>query len=587
MAKKTGGSPAQIRLIGSRAGISGLGRGDDSATGLHPFIGRTGLDGEEAYRDISRIIHTRRQGRGAFYTPASAAEFMAAWVLESAPQTVLEPSFGDGTFLHALNKVSSEMEKTPPRLIGVEIDEQAFSRTVESGVIQPSDAILDDFLRVNPIEVDAVIGNPPYVRLRHMTAMEAGVAMDAVSAQLGIDMEPSGSLWMPFVAHAVPFVRRGGRLALVLPLDATYVRYARPLWAYLASQFGELQVIRSRERVFPNILQDVIILMASNKGATCNTVGYRAYLQIRDFLMDSPEVEADIEVAAIVEGERPFVWAHIKPELRELLTHVIEPNTVPARKMARFNIGYIAGDKSFFHPSNDARSRFGLTDESLVRTVSSSRSLRGAGLYTSRMPDASIDNLFYPLAGDSGMSDSDLAYVRYGVQLGVDQRYKCRVRDPWYIVPYVKSPDVVLTVFTERPILAVNDDGIAASNSLLCGYLDGIDAPSFAARWYTSVTLLHIETEVHSLGGGVMIMVPRETGNIRIVSHVNAPRAGLEEVDRHLAMGDVEGAYKAGDRVVLKETLGLNDSDLELVYEGIASLAHWRTSARAVRNGHG
>ena len=392
---------------------------------------------------------------------------------------------------------------------------------------------------------------------------------------------------MPFVAHTVPFVRSGGRLALVLPLDATYVRYARPLWSYLASQFGELQVVRSRERIFPDILQDVVILMASDKGTTCNTVRYRAYPQIADFLMDSPEVEVDISISSIVEGKRPFVWAHVRPELRQLLDNVIAPNIVPTREMGRFNIGYIAGDKSFFHPSIEARTEFGLQAESLVRTLSSSRSLRGAGLYTSGMPDHTIDNLFFPVVDKSGISDSDLAYIRHGEQLGVDQRYKCRVRDPWYIVPYVKSPDVVLTVFSERPILAVNDDQIAASNSLLCGYLDGIDAQSFAARWYTSVTLLHIEAEVHSLGGGVMIMVPRETGNIRIVNRADVPKSGLAEVNRRLAVGDVEGAYRVGDSVVLKETLGFTDSDLDLLYEGIASLTYWRTSARAFNGPQG
>ena len=534
----------------------------------------------------SITLPSRQRARGAFYTPSSAAEFMAAWILEGTPQTVLEPSFGDGTFLEALNRVSTELRRTPPRVIGVEIDKEPFARTLASGVLQPSDAILNDFLRVRPIEVDAVIGNPPYVRLRHMAASESTVAMAAAAAQLGFDMDPSGSVWMPFVAHAVPFIRRGGRLALVLPLDATYVRYARPLWAYLASQFGALQVIRSRERVFPDIMQDVVILMASDKGATCNVVRYLAYRQVADFLMDSPEVEVDIPISAIAEGRRSFVWAHLKPELRQLLDTTISPNLIPTKKVARFNIGYVAGDKSFFHPSSDTRARFDLRDWSLVRTLSTSRSVRGAGLYTSGMPDYAIDSLFFPLVDQSGVSDSDRAYIEYGEQLGIDQRYKCRVREPWYIVPYVKKPDVVLTVFTERPILVVNDGCVAASNSLLCGYLNDIDAPSFAARWYTSITRLYIEAEVHSLGGGVMILVPRETGNIRIVNHAGILTSGLAEVNRRLTAGDVEGAYRVGDSTVLKGTLDLTDTDLDMVYEGIATLAHWRTSARAL-NGSG
>ena len=118
--------------------------------------------------------------------------------------------------------------------------------------------------------------------------------------------------------------------------------------------------------------------------------------------------------------------------------------------------------------------------------------------------------------------------------------------------------------------------------ALLCGYLERIDASSFAARWYTSVTLLHIEAEVHSLGGGVMILVPRETGNVRIVNHPSIPKSGLTQIDRLLAAGDVEGAYRSGDEVVLKRTLGLSDADLDLLHDGIATLAHWRTSARTL-----
>ncbi len=536
--------------------------------------------------DTIKTRASQQRLRGAFNTPSLAANFMATWILKSNPHTVLEPCFGEGTFLHALSDASIDLQCTPPSVIGVEIDKKAFARATASGIPQLSRAILDDFLHVEPFEVDAVIGNPPYVRLRHMESSESAVAMEAAAVQLGFEMDPSGSVWMPFVAHSVAFVRQGGQLALVLPLDATYVRYAWPLWEYLASQFGELQVIRSQERVFPEILQDVVILMASNKGASCNTVRYQAYSQVTNFLTESPEVEAEIPITDIVNGRKPFIWAHVSAELRLLLEETVASNLVHTQNLARFNIGYVAGDKSFFHPSKEAQSNFGLREKSLRQALSSSRSLRRAGLYTSGMPGHAIDSLFLPTQGESEVEESDLAYIKHGELLGIDQRYKCRVRSPWYIVPYVKTPDVVLTVFSERPILAVNDARFVASNSLLCGYLNGIDARDFAARWYTSLTLLHIETEVHSLGGGVMVLVPRETGNIRIANPKDILESRLAEVNRRLSTGDVEGAYRVGDEVVLKEALGLTDTDLDLVYEGIATLTRWRTSARTLNGSH-
>src|SRR5207247_475023 len=98
-------------------------------------------------------------------------------------------------------------------------------------------------------------------------------------------------------------------------------------------------------------------------------------------------------------------------------------------------------------------------------------------------------------------------FIKMGEKNGVSARYKCRVRDPWFVVPGIKVPDVVLTVFSERPVLLVNDGNYFASNSLLCGYCRNVTREAIAACWYTSLTLLQCELEVHALGGGVMIMV--------------------------------------------------------------------------------
>ena len=339
-------------------------------------------------------------------------------------------------------------------------------------------------------------------------------------------------------------------------------------------------MVRSQERVFSDLLQDVVILLASDKGKSCEVIRYTAYSDLNDFLLGVAEVEASIALTEILEGLRPFAWAHIRPELRHLLNNSVVSSLTPSRKLARFNIGYVAGDKNFFHPSPAIQSQFGLRGKSLIKTLRSSRKLRGAGLYTSEMPDDAIDSLFFPEESDSGVTESDLRYVRHGEKLGVDQRYKCRRRKPWYIVPYVKKPDVILSVFAERPILAVNDASLVASNSLLCGYLNDIDASEFAARWYTSITLLYIEAEVHSLGGGVMVLVPQETGNVNIANHKGVTESGLQKIDLCLRNGDVEGAYRVGDQPILKDCLGLTDKDLEMVYEGIANLACWRTSAQ-------
>ena len=505
---------------------------------------------------------------------------MVEWALRDRANHVLEPSFGDGQFLNAIRRFELQNPDQPIRISGVEIDEQVFRQTVSSGNIDSSSALLADFLNVEPFPVDSIVGNPPFVRIRHLGQAEADAAINAAKNALGSSMDPSGSVWMPFVLHAARFLIHGGRLALVLPFDATYVRYARPFWTSMARNFGRLEIIRVKQRLFPEILQDVVILLAGDKGRTTDTVFYRAYKSVKRLLLNRPEVDSRVAVGDIERGARSFIWSHVSDELRELIGGKLASQLRAAGELVRFNIGYVAGDKEFFHPDIDTQREFGISSDSLVPALISSRNLKRGGVRTSTLSKKAIGKLFRPDGRSESMTTGDRGYVTHGEFIGVNQRYKCRVRDPWYQVPYVKVPDLLLTVFSERPVLVINDVGLVASNSLLCGYMKNTDADRFASSWYTSLTLLHMETEVHSLGGGVMVLVPREASNVKVVTPDCIRADSLTKVNEKLLSGDIEGAYRIGDSSVLTQSLGLSSDEVDLIHEGIDTLASWRTSSR-------
>ena len=111
---------------------------------------------------------------------------------------------------------------------------------------------------------------------------------------------------------------------------------------------------------------------------------------------------------------------------------------------------------------------------------------------------------------------------------------------------------MVLPVFADAPVLLENDAGYVASNSLLCGYLrPGLTADSLLARWYTSLTLLQIELEVHALGGGVRVFVPSEAGAVRLAARVAEPARLIARVHALVRSGEIARAYELGDEPVL------------------------------------
>lgn len=523
-----------------------------------------------------RPVSLQRQV-GAYYTCPDAALAMAGWVLEDGARRVLEPSFGAGVFVNAIRAVATERGGPAPEIYGAELVDETFAAALSAGLIDRSRAHLGDFLGWNAPEVDAVIGNPPYVRLRHLPADQGARALQVSVDELGTGMETSGSVWMPFVLHAAGRLRIGGRMALVLPFDFTYVRYARPLWRRLGETFGSLRLVRVHERLFPAILQDVVILYAGDKGGTTPIVRFDAYDRVDDFLDGAASHSADIALTDLTAGDRAFMRALLPAALTDDLGGRLRGLTQPVRESAAFNIGYVCGHKGYFHPDAATRARFDLPDTAFVRALTSTRQVKAIGLRTAAAAEA--DRLFLP-RGALHLGAGEAAYVAHGEALGVHERYKCRVREPWYVTPGVRTPDLILSVFSERPVLTINDGGYAATNSLLCGFLKAGTAEELASAWYSSLTLLGCESEVHALGGGVMVLVPKETGNIRIPK-LRAPPAGhLAALAALLANGEVQAAYDLGDDAVLRGQLRLPVAMIDRIRRGVHTLAHWRTSAR-------
>jgi hypothetical protein len=480
-------------------------------------------------------------------------------------------------FLDALQTVKRQ-RKTNLVVSGVEHSRSALQGVIEGKLLTAARAIHSDFLDVNRFPVDAVVGNPPYVRLRHLPEDEASRALSRAKEVLGKPMDPSGSLWMPFVLHAMRFLTPGGRLAFVLPYDLTYVRYARPLWEALGKQFGSLRVARVRERLFPEILQEVVVLYADEFGNSTKEIQFETFDTCDNFLANRPRTSSVLQVDHVVKGRRVFVEALIPAALRAMIDDVVMSKTVPVGELAKIRIGYVSGDKKFFHPDSDVVDKFGLDKASLRAVLTSSRQLRNRGVTTS---SCDAQSLFLPPA-DGPLTSGDRDYVAHGVTKGVAKRYKCQVRKPWFHVPGVTIPELVFPVFAQRPLVLLNDAQLAVSNSLLCGYLDDpTTAESFLAGWYTSLTVLQLELNVHALGGGVLVLVPREVSNMRIVPDAPASPSTLNVLDERVAAGDLDGAFEYGDQNVLAGSLGLSKDELAMIAQGCEDLARWRTSAAA------
>ena len=382
---------------------------------------------------------------------------------------------------------------------------------------------------------------------------------------------------MPFTIHASSMLVDGGRLAFVLPFELTHVRYAYPLWDYLGKHYSNIRVIRIHEDFFPDVDVETIILLAENYGGNTEVVDFAIYDSVAGLLGNKTSLYSQIKISDIIHRKKPFVYSLLNSSQHELLDSVRKKGiTAPLIDYCKFRIGYVCADKDYFHPSKDTCIEYGIPNENLLPCISNAKEINGGtGIGVVVSPGKSASNLYLP----KQLTAADKRYIKHGLDIGVNLRYKCKQRSPWYLTPSVDIPDLVLTVFGDAPKLIVNGGKYAVSNSLLAGFLSsGASGEQLICMWYNSLTLLSIELNVHSLGGGVLVLIPGETDKLETIRAIPSEKAHeiFERIDECIKAQGIHAAYILGDELVLKKILGFSEEQIKTIRDAVSALRFWR-----------
>lgn len=499
------------------------------------------------------------KARGAFYTPPELTRFLATWAIRSPADSVLEPSCGDGAFIIAAGERFGLLgvPDLAGRLIGVE--REPAEATKAQALAPTARIVTSDFFDVEPAElrpVDAVLGNPPYIRYHGFSGADREKSLARATA-MGVTLSRLASSWAAFVVHAAAFLREGGRLALVLPAELLHTDYGRPVRDFLTKHFGSLIIVAFDRPVF-GAQVDAVLLLASDDDAN----GLRVIRVPNEGALETLDVEGYDHV---VVNELTHRWSRALYPAAGAVYATLEGSDRAVRlgSIAAVDIGFVSGADSFFVLTGERARSLGLPTSALTPTIRRPADI--PGLLASR---GDVRYLL-DLAGSPAPTDpSLLAYLAQGEADGVHQRYKCRVRSPWYGVPLPRSkPDAFLPYMSHHgPRLVVNDLG-AWSTNLVHGVTLGLLAPparALAVAMASSLTLLSAEIEGRSYGGGVLKLETKEAERLLVprldAASTDALAALFARVDGLLRDGDMKSAAKIVDDVLSLEHDALWDA---------------------------
>jgi len=367
---------------------------------------------------------------------------------------------------------------------------------------------------------DAVGGNPPFIRYQHFAgAMRAEAA--ALSRDMGAEFSGLASSWAPFVVVAAGLLKPGGRLAFVVPAEIGHATYARPLVESLCSHFDRVTVLAVRHKLFPELSEDAWILYAEGYGASTTTIG----LAVRDRLEPGDGLPQPDRLISLAEWRlnQARLRRYVLPDdaLRLYDDLRTAPGVSTMAELAKVGIGYVSGANDFFHLAPSRARDLGIPEAFLRVTVRKGDQLPSDAVDARLVAQWLRRDLPVLLLDLSPATDLPRAIRRYLESPDAHrarQRYKCRVRDPWYVVPGIMAPDGFLSYMSGiETALARNEAGCVCTNSVHAVRLrDGFQFRALQHAWQHPLSRLSQELEGHPLGGGLLKLEPREAGRVLV-----------------------------------------------------------------------
>lgn len=449
-----------------------------------------------------------------------------------------------------------------------------------------------DFFSVEPIDgerVDAVIGNPPFIRYQRFTGEARRLGLARSMAQ-GVRLPELCSSWAPFIVHCIAMLRPGGRLAMVLPMEVGHAKYARPVLEHIRRSFGAATFLTFRKKLFPELNEDTLLLLADEKGASCSKFlshdlahprQLSAIQQRNEWTLADSQIIDAVEIAS---GHSRLIEHLIPPKARDLYRELKASIKVQRLgSLADVGIGYVTGANDFFHLDPAEACRLRIPQEFLKPAIRRGRALSGLRFTPEdwrRAVKAKEAGYLLHINKFSHVQKSLREYLDRGEAQGIGNGYKCRTRSPWYSVPHVYEPDAFLSYMSGlTPRLVANDARAFAPNSLHVLRLHAspeITSDVLAALWQSSLTRMSVEIEGHPLGGGMLKLEPTEAENV-LVPCPNGSRTSdlmelAEELDHTVRDAGELAAQDRADKVILKRILGLTSTECELLSSAATTL---------------
>ncbi|EKJ96913.1 hypothetical protein C241_04533 [Bradyrhizobium lupini HPC(L)] len=440
--------------------------------------------------------------------------------------------------------------------------------------------VVSDFINycVNSKEnYDLIIGNPPFIRGRNFLP-PLKESVQRLSTRTLFDPHHLKNAWAAFIVGSDFILSQAGVMAFILPYELLTVDYGIELQNYLSSRFEAVDIYVPEGKAFLTIDQDAVALVArrqssDQKGITIHSVPALDSIRVTSsFSFESKNgTHQSLERSAFL----------LPNEAYELLSG-LRARMSKVSDFCSSSAGIVTGANDYFILSERQVDTLKLR-EWVVPILKRGAYLSADPVFASSQfaeNSADLPCFLLDLNGVNGgdMSDELRDYLSEGVKSGISERYKCRNRPNWNVVPIVSAGD---GFFFKRshafPRICVNEAAILVTDSAYrINMKNGYSINALVYSFYNSLTLLFSEIDGRFYGGGVLELTPREFKNLPMIYQEPADTEFARFREANMKRSDSGECLAAlGDKWLAKK-LKLTDSEIDIIHKSWLRLRQHR-----------
>lgn len=465
---------------------------------------------ESEYIRITDLEHRKKYAQ--FFTPEAISDFMAEWVYaDGQGKHVLEPAYGLGIFSRSLMKLDQQIN-----VMAYETDQHILDISRSNLATQKIKTVTlnnHDYLTASWTDkYDGIICNPPYQKFHDY---DNNRLVPVVNEKLNSHLSKFTNLYTLFLMKSLSQLKEGGRCAYIIPSEFLNADYGVEVKRYLLSLDRRLHfiIISFEENVFEGAITTACIVLCENLPSN----GIVRFSQI-DKISDLRRT-LDHYQARPCEELRPEVkWKNYYGACNSLkYKYLIDFSTY-----AKVSRGIATGANNYYTFSKDKAKKYAIPQEALLRCVCHCTDIDKTIFTEEDFKRLEDDNralyLFNGVGNESCPSVTE--YINLGEKEGVQDRYLCHSRSPWYAIEKRVPAPIWVSVFNRDRLKFVRNEAMISNlTTFHCLYLNSmfVDADVLFAYLLTNMAYQIFLDNSRQYGNGLVKFEPNDLNKAKVV----------------------------------------------------------------------